>query len=197
MFINTAVFKRMIKKAWSGAGLTVGRDGEELFLEGGFWIIRMKAKEIPNKEKAAIIELTGELPGEGEAFKAMKGVGNQYEMKFSDAWNIRATMQLAETEFKWTNVLIMQNKTLCRVAKCMDSTGKCILMNDMFYDLIDYDAVDRQKETEPEGPFAVDENGTVMYWENGICAVAAYKRKTNEENYEEELMEALRKIEEL
>lgn len=35
MFINTGIFKKLIKKAYSTGGLTVGATEEEYFFEGG------------------------------------------------------------------------------------------------------------------------------------------------------------------
>lgn len=35
MFLKINTFKRLIKKAWKGMGLTVGNDGEGIYLVGG------------------------------------------------------------------------------------------------------------------------------------------------------------------
>lgn len=59
MFLKINTFKRLIKKAWKGMGLTVGNDGEGIYLVGGHWSIWLARIEMTNKAKAAIIELTG------------------------------------------------------------------------------------------------------------------------------------------
>ena len=38
MFIKTSVFKRILKDAWKGAGLTVGKKEEMYFIQGAYWI---------------------------------------------------------------------------------------------------------------------------------------------------------------
>ena len=73
MFFKAAVFKKLIKEAYAGIGLTIGRAEEYIFLSGGYWLIWMKKDKIPNKLKASIIELTGELPINNQVFKARKG----------------------------------------------------------------------------------------------------------------------------
>ena len=80
MFLKINTFKRLIKKAWKGMGLTVGNDGEGIYLVGGHWSIWLARIEMTNKAKAAIIELTGGLPSEGTAYRAWEGEGVQFEM---------------------------------------------------------------------------------------------------------------------
>lgn len=193
MFLKTTVFKKLIKSAWNGHGLTVGRNEEGIFLEGGYWIIRVKEDSLPNKEKAAIIELTGELPEEGEVFKAMKDIGNQYEIDQNEVWKIGRQKSLAENSYIRTNILLKQHNTICRVLK-NEETGKCILIDEMFINLLDYEAIEWEKESEPEGPVALGEEATVLYWGNEICTLAVYTRAANVENYEPALLEAIQKI---
>lgn len=61
MFLKINMFKKLIKAAWKGIGLTVGNDGEEIYLVGNHWTIWLASWEMTNKAKAAIIELTGGL----------------------------------------------------------------------------------------------------------------------------------------
>ncbi|RDU22191.1 hypothetical protein [Anaerosacchariphilus polymeriproducens] len=193
MFFNSTVFKRLVNQAWKGAGLTVGRDQDEIFLEGGFWVIRIKENKIPNKDKAALIEIVGELPAAGEVFKAIKGTGNQYEIPFNHNWNLESHWKLADTEFGITNVIVKQKEIACRVLQNMKK-GNCVLINEIFMSLIDLSAMNREEETEPFGPMAVNENGTIMYWKNQICALAVCTRRPNEENYETKFMDVISRI---
>ena len=39
MFIKTSIFKRILKDAWKGAGLTVGKKEEMYFIQGAYWIL--------------------------------------------------------------------------------------------------------------------------------------------------------------
>ena len=195
MFFNSVVFKKLIKQAWKSGGLTVGHDGEaeEYFLQGGYWIIRIKDDAIPNKDKAALIELIGDFPAEGEVFKAIAGVGNQYEIPFNDVWNIGRQWELAKTEYHKTNIMMYQKESLCRVLQ-EEESGKCVLLNEIFIDLIDITAMDKQKESEPIGPIAIGKEGTMLYWKNQLCMLAACIRQPNEKNYELKLMDAIATI---
>ena len=79
MFLKINYFKALMKKAWSGVGLTVGNDGEGIYLLGGYWSIYLDSEWITKKAKAAIIELTGFIPAAGHAVAFWKSEDNQTE----------------------------------------------------------------------------------------------------------------------
>lgn len=94
MFFKKTVLKRMLKSAYTGAGLTVGHtpetDEEEegYYLSSGWWVLWFNAGMFPKEAKAAVIELCGELPAVGEVFKAEKDFGNQYEIEQKEIFNL-------------------------------------------------------------------------------------------------------------
>ena len=51
-----------MKDAWKGAGLTVGKKEEMYFIQGAYWILFVYEKDFTSKNKAAVIELVGDLP---------------------------------------------------------------------------------------------------------------------------------------
>ena len=63
MFIEERILKRLIKQAYKAAGLVLVNTGEDYIIEGSYWAIQVQKEHLPKKIKAAIIELTGELPG--------------------------------------------------------------------------------------------------------------------------------------
>ena len=69
----------MLKQAYTGVGLCVTRRGDDLLFSGSGWAIATEKGSMDKKQLAAVIELTGELPGDGEALKATKEE-NQYEI---------------------------------------------------------------------------------------------------------------------
>ena len=79
MFLKINYFKTLMKKAWSGVGLTVGNDGEGIYLLGGYWSIYLDSEWMTKKAKAAIIELTGFIPAAGHAVAFWKSEDNQTE----------------------------------------------------------------------------------------------------------------------
>lgn len=61
MFFKKTVLKRMLKSAYTGAGLTVGHtpetDEEEegYYLSSGWWVLWFKAGMLPKEAKAAVL----------------------------------------------------------------------------------------------------------------------------------------------
>lgn len=99
MFITSSGFKKMINEAYKGAGLHIGNDGEGYYISGGYWVLWIKNGMIPKKELGYIIELTGELPEKGEAFKANK-TGNQYEIVWREAYDTMNNAQGCDEEWR-------------------------------------------------------------------------------------------------
>ena len=89
MFIKTSIFKRILKDAWKGAGLTVGKKEEMYFIQGAYWILFVYEKDFTSKNKAAVIELVGDLPEEGEVYRAYEKGKKQYELKVRDEWEYK------------------------------------------------------------------------------------------------------------
>lgn len=190
MFINTAMFKKLVKEAYNNQGLTVGNDGGGTFFEGGYWVLRVENGYLPNKEKAAVIEKTGELPEAGEVFKAMKKYGNQREIEWKDAWDINGSAEDAKERVNPTDLLIVEENAICRL---MQTENREILsLDEKLYQLVDNTCIDRREEDEAEGPFR-SPGGKVLYWKNSICTYAACIRKTEDEK-ELEILSHLEKM---
>ena len=65
MFVRLRDFKRLIKEAYTGAGLYVARRGDQLLFGGSYWAIATIKESLDKKALAAVIELTGEMPEDG------------------------------------------------------------------------------------------------------------------------------------
>ena len=121
MFVRLRDFKRLIKEAYTGAGLYVARRGNQLLFGGSYWAIATTKESLDKKALAAVIELTGEMPEDGGAFKATKEA-NQYEIN-EVHWNlIDATEQYEDEEEKLTVTRLVLNKYPC--GQTMHSTGR-------------------------------------------------------------------------
>lgn len=153
MFITTQGFKKLIKQAYKTRDLHIANDGLGYAIAGGYWRIWIKHEWIPKKELAAIIELTGELPAEGQAFTACED-GNQYEIKFPDERNAMAIALECEMTLEITPIVLryatgQQARVLQRV-----DTREITLINDQFTDMISNKAIDYEKgESSVQGPF--------------------------------------------
>lgn len=73
MFVRLRDFKRLIKEAYTGAGLYVARRGNQLLFGGSYWAIATMKESLDKKALAAVIELTGEMPEDGGGFQGNKG----------------------------------------------------------------------------------------------------------------------------
>lgn len=193
MFIKTSEFKKLINAAYKSCGLTVGNDGEGIFVAGAFWVIWVKEDKLPNKEKAAIIELTGDLPGAGEVFKAVTKEANQYELSDNECWRIREAAEKAGVNFHVTKINIEQGFTNCRVMQ-VEGSNRIALINNIFNILIDGEYMVSGEESTPIGPVGVLETSKVVYWQNEVCTLAAYLRSDPEDKYEIELLQHLEKM---
>lgn len=153
MFITTQGFKKLIKRAYKTRDLHIANDGLGYTIAGGYWRIWIKHNWIPKKELAAIIELAGELPAEGQAFAAYEE-GNQYEIEFPDERSAMALALECETMLEITPLTLRYaTGQQARVLQRAD-TGEIILINDQFMDMITNKAIDNDKGESPaEGPF--------------------------------------------
>lgn len=92
MFLNITEFKKFLKAAYKGSGLIVGILDGNLVLTNNAraWGVQIDGDYIPNKLKAALVELIGDLPEEGEVLNYTQD-GAQTEMDlgsfdFYDVW---------------------------------------------------------------------------------------------------------------
>lgn len=154
MFIHLKDFKRLLKQAYTGVGLCVARRGDDVLLGGPGWVIATEKESMDKKQLAAVIELTGELPGKGEAFKATKE-GNQYEISEVHWEMIDRTDVDREKEEKLTVTPIVleryPNGKAMRVLQAAD--GRVEVLNDRFVKAIDSASMNLDYEYEVQGPF--------------------------------------------
>lgn len=179
MFVSATNFKKLIKKSWAAEGLTIGATENEIFLAGGSWVIRVFKREIPNKIKAAIVELIGELPAAGEVFTCYKKEATQYEVAENEYWNIRERFESAQVPLNITRVQYSGGKDM-RVLQHQD-TQICVLINDFFLDVIDYGATE-ENECIPIGPRTHSEMEGLIYWQNEIMTMAVARISINEDS---------------
>lgn len=152
MFLDTSGFKKLLKEAWKRNCLILSRMDGSILMTNGAWCLVSDMAMIPNKIKGAIIELTGELPEEGESFQAGKD-GNQYKIIQTIPWDaMRSLNDTADEAIRaeQTRILIDEVYTISRVLKYKTAS---FYIRKQFTDLITCDELIEGKETSPEGPY--------------------------------------------
>lgn len=180
MFLDTSGFKKLIKEAWKYNHLILSRMDGSILVTNGVWCLVSDLEMIPNKIKGAIIELTGELPEEGESFQAGKD-GNQYKLSQTIPWEImRSLNDTADEAIKaeQTRILIDEGYTISRILKYKNASF-CI--QKQFTDLITCEELIEGKETPPQGPYITLGSGRdearSVWWTNwtGVFLVCEFQ----------------------
>lgn len=202
MFFKQTVLKRMFKAAYKGAGLTVGHMAESAeasegyYISSGWWVMWFSADEMPKEAKTAIIELSGDLPAVGEVFKAIKGMGNQYEIEQKEIFNLPAAFKKCECRFRVTKLLGQQGDKVIRFVQEDGATRHVTAVSEIFIDLIDPKAIDYEGgEYEPIGPVTTCPTAPFMYWGNNTCYLMAGIRTPDQEDEEADFWKYLEGIE--
>lgn len=178
VFFKKTVLKRMLKSAYTGAGLIVGQMESEdgvagYYVSSGWWVIWFNAETFPKEAKAAIIELCGELPGLKVVFKAIKDYGNQYEIEQKEIFDVRAAFTKSNFEYRVTDIMMTGKYGDLRMLQA-ESTGKVQAVSEVFLDLIDTKHLDEDGgEIPPIGPYTLDENSPFLYWGTNHCYLMA------------------------
>lgn len=194
MFIHLRDFKRLLKQACTGVGLRVARRGDDVLLSGSDWVIATEKGSMDKKQLVAVIELTGELPGKGEAFKATKE-GNQYEISEVHWEMIDRTDVDREKEEKLTVTPIVleryPNGKAMRVLQAAD--GRVEVLNDRFVKAIDSASMNLDHEHEVQGPFFNPKFPKQVYWKSEATTLTAILYDQDELK-EKDILEYLRNI---
>lgn len=194
MFVHLKDFKRLLKQAYTGVGLCVARRGDDVLLSGSDWVIATEKGSMDKKQLAAVIELTGELPGKGEAFKATKE-GNQYEIS-EVHWEMidRTDVDREKKEKLTVTPIVLErypNGKAMRVLQAAD--GRVEVLNDRFVKAIDSASMNLDYEHEVQGPFVNPKFPKQVYWKSEATTLAVLLYDQDELK-EKDILEYLRNI---
>ena len=193
MFIHLKDFKRLLKGAYTGVGLCVARRGDDVLFGGSGWGIATEKESMDKKQLAAVIELTGELPGNGEAFKATKEE-NQYEIG-GVHWDMIDRTEDREEEEKLTVTEVVLERypggKAMRVLQAAD--GRVEVLDDRFVKAIDPMSMNLDYECEVQGPFINRKFPKQVYWKSEAATLTALLYDQDELK-EKDILEYLRDI---
>ncbi len=167
MIFNKTVLKRLMKTAYKGAGLLVANNKGKILLEGGWWIAEINEDAFPKEAKAALVELTGCLPEEGECFRSTSA-GNQVEMpkELHDISIVKENGIFEQEPFLKTKI-IMDFLTPIRIYQ----QGQIIApINELIPELLENPSLQEWEDGGTEGPF---NRGEVYYWFSSTCSLVA------------------------
>ena len=193
MFIHLKDFKRLLKGAYTGVGLCVARRGDDVLFGGSGWVIATEKESMDKKQLAAVIELTGELPGNGEAFKATKEE-NQYEIG-GVHWDMIDRTEDREEEEKLTVTEVVLERypggKAMRVLQAAD--GRVEVLDDRFVKAIDPMSMNLDYECEVQGAFINRKFPKQVYWKSEAATLTALIYDQDELK-EKDILEYLRDI---
>lgn len=187
MFLKISLFKNLLKNAWKGAGLTVGNDGEGIYLIGRYWTIWLERTQMTKKAKAAIVELTGELPAAGYAFKAWKDQDNQYEMPEAyDKEFYRPDTYNFKIAYKDTGICFADYGKQVEVIQDTN-TRECLLVSKFITDMVDSNSREKGEGIQegPIGRYDHMKKTTEIFWQNEACTLGCMPVAVQEDSKEE------------
>ena len=193
MFIQLKDLKKMLKEAYTGVGLCVARRGDSVLFSGSNWVIATEKESMDKKQLAAVIELAGELPENGEAFKATKEE-NQYEIG-GVRWDMIDRTEDREEEEKLTVTEVVLERypggKPMRVLQAAD--GRVEVLGDRFVKAIDPMSMNLDYECEVQGPFINRKFPKQVYWKSEAATLTALLYDQDELK-EKDILEYLRDI---
>lgn len=172
MFLNNTILKRLMKEAYKTGRMTVAQTEERYFISGSYWEMDVRKAFMPKQILAQLIELAGEVPEQGKAFRATKE-GNLEE----DGLRQEVKTEGFTEPIDVTDIIVIGSQgTYQRVLHTRD--GKTYIVNNVFVDIADNDAVD-----ENAGEYRVTaplyDAGKGIMWENNVARFRAGWRIDN------------------
>ena len=188
MFIKTSVFKKLIKSSYTGSGLTVGRIEENYIVCCPQFILYINENHFKKEIKAAIIELVGELPEQGEVFKEDKEGNRQQIMALDEIYNI-GTFKGCNLKYRITNIILNVYDSSYRVIQ-EENTKEKFYMPEKILEMVSLNDVE-ENETLPEGPIGREK---YVIWRNETATLVTFKEAGREDTKEADIMRALRGV---
>lgn len=171
MFIKPNALKKLMKEAFKGSGLRVAKTEGRLYLAGSYWAVECQMDRVQWGILAALVELTGNIPEEGEKYRAEPG-GNQYE----EFLETEIQKDEAAEELVMTDLVIMEKYGIPVRILQNPCTGAIELVQNRIADMIDDEEAAKNREDLPDGPML----SRGLLWENkqGALWVGGYEKES-------------------
>lgn len=190
MIFNETVFKNLLKEAYKGAGLLVANKEGRIVLAGSWWVITMEEKVFSKKGKAALVELTGQLPMQGECWRTTSA-GNQMEVppEYIDIDGDVYDDVTSRRPFEKT--ILTLDGLYCGMARVYQKDKAVICINETVDMLLDTSKATENEDTQIRGPYTRNmEHPSTFYWYTDECSFSAERLDLEKPEYKE-LLNAL------
>lgn len=173
MFIKTSIFKRILKEAYKNDTLKVGHNGKEkmYYVVGGYWLVTVWEEFFPNAEKAALVELIGDLP-KNEYVRIHKDEARQQLVP--DEGKIFIAEKEANEYLEETNILVDETK-FGVLSRLLTNGRELTPITEGLYNIID-ESAKTSDDMEIEGPYRTAETGEMLLWRNNTSVVGLCPR---------------------
>ena len=135
MFIKTSIFKKLLKEAYKNDNLSVGHSekAKVYYIVGGYWFVAIQEQFFPNAEKAALVELIGDLPRD-EYVRIHKNESRQQLVP--DEMKILLAEKEPDEYLEETNLLIEEPKFEV-ISRLLTNGSELTPINEGLYNMID------------------------------------------------------------
>lgn len=159
MFLNITALKKILTNFYKSTGLTVGRTETDLIVCNTYMGFQVDIDFVPNKLKAVLIELIGDLPEEGEFYTYSKE-GQQAEIDL-DRFDFYKCWKDAK-DYAIATPIIIAGSGPSDYRLMQLNTGRIVSVAGMLINLISCKDL-TETENMPQRP---SYNGGIFYWKN-------------------------------
>jgi hypothetical protein len=171
MFLNISKTSKLIKDAYK-TKLGIGNIQDGIIISSGLWTIWIENEHVPNKIKAVIMELAGEMPDENVVFEVNKEAPEPQVTEPEIYKSVLSSVEKARHKMIVTPVVLKQHREFRLLQNDEYNFEKAIVgLPEDQYMIIDKTVVDLDVEGEPTGPCNKGNHESPIYWHNSICTV--------------------------
>lgn len=172
MFLNISKFTKLMKEAYK-TKLVVGDLNGGTIIHSGHWLVWMDNDYIPNKIKATIMELAGELPMVGFVFEINKSLdAPQLVLEHDPLHRLIESVEKADYKLIDTK-LVLSKRSGIRLFQST-KTNNIVGIPEEQFQIIDKYAINYDIEGEPTGPCYTGTEHSPLYWYNSLCTVVIH-----------------------
>lgn len=162
MFLKLQILKKLMKEAFKHERLIVAQNEDTFYIGGRYWEVEIEKTYIQKTILAEMIELTGEIPLNGECFLAGKS-GNQMQV-----WETEINPEGIDQELEVTDLILLTKSGLEQRVLQDPISKTVILLDNTFMNLIDKSQVDHARgEHPPIGPYYNQKREVLWYSNSG------------------------------